>query len=293
MSTPSAAIQAALGAAALAAQRYAVAVPAEARGRGDGRWLGSRGGRSQDFRDFRDYHPGDDLRWVDWAAYARSDRLTVRVFQEEICPHVDIVLDTSRSMDLEGSPKAPAAAGLAAFLAVAAANAGLTVTVWSDRDGLQRHPGQAARPETWLTPAFTGCTGLDEALRLQAPTLRRQGLRFLVSDLLWPGPPEEVLQTLAAEAAALHVLQVLASADLAPDAEGFLQVVDAETGQALEIFLDDDARRQVAGTLDAHRAAWADACRRRQAHLHAISADDLVRDWRPVELLRRGVLEGV
>jgi len=38
----------------------------------------SRGhGTSVEFADFRDYLPGDDLRFVDWNAYARLDRLFI------------------------------------------------------------------------------------------------------------------------------------------------------------------------------------------------------------------------
>jgi uncharacterized protein (DUF58 family) len=275
-----------------AAARYALAVPAEAGGRSDGRRSGPRSGRSQDFRDYRDYHPGDDLRWVDWAAYARSDRLSVRVFQEEICPHVDIVLDCSRSMALADSRKAEAAAGLTALLAVVAANAGLTVCVWTDGAGLLRLPGTPSRPETWPSPVFAGRTSLADQLRAQPPALRRRGLRFLVSDLLWPGRPADVLQHLGAGAAALHVMQVLAEADLCLPEHGFLRLADAETGEERDLFLDDAGRQHVAQALATHTAAWDDGCRRYRAALHRLVAEELVRDWTPSELLRQGLLEG-
>jgi uncharacterized protein (DUF58 family) len=292
VSVSAATIQDAFRRGAAAGARYALAVPAEAGGRSDGRRTGPRSGRSQDFRDFRDYHPGDDLRWVDWAVYARSDRLSVRVFEEEVCPHADIVLDTSRSMALAETRKAEAAAGLAALLAVAAANAGFSACVWTDGAGLMRLPGTPTRPETWPSPSFDGRTSLVEQWRAQPPTLRRRGVRFLISDLLWPGEPAAVLQHLGNAAAAVHVVQVLAEADLRPADHGFLRVADSETGQELDLFLDASARQQYAAALAMHRAAWDEGCRRYRASLHGLVVEDLLLDGIPTDLLRGGVLEG-
>lgn len=62
-----------------------------------------RRGRSVEFDDFRDYAPGDDLRHVDWNIYARLDRLYVKLFREEEDLALNILVDTSASMDV-GSP---------------------------------------------------------------------------------------------------------------------------------------------------------------------------------------------
>src|SRR5213594_3934476 len=65
-----------------------------------GNRLGSGTGSSLEFQDYRQYAAGDDLRHVDWPAYARSEVLTVRLYREEVAPRIDIVLDVSRSMVL-------------------------------------------------------------------------------------------------------------------------------------------------------------------------------------------------
>src|ERR1700735_3484931 len=109
--------------------RYALQIPqVAARG-----FMGSRGGRragsSIDFQDYREYQPGDDLRFIDWGIYARTDRLTVKLFREEVTPHLDLILDGSRSMNLEESAKGNALAQLAALLATSAANAQCTQAV--------------------------------------------------------------------------------------------------------------------------------------------------------------------
>src|SRR5438093_8488717 len=84
-----------------------------------GERLGSGRGSSLQFQDYPPYAAGDDLRHVDWAAYARSEVLTVRLYREEVAPRVDIVIDTSRSVAVT-EQKANAYAEIAALLACAA-----------------------------------------------------------------------------------------------------------------------------------------------------------------------------
>src|SRR5438874_542166 len=56
-------------------------------------------GQSVEFADYRTYAHGDDLRRVDWNAYARMERLFIKLYQEEEDLTVHILLDASRSMD--------------------------------------------------------------------------------------------------------------------------------------------------------------------------------------------------
>ena len=65
-----------------------------------GAWQGRGQGSSVDFQDHRAYMPGDDPRHLDWAAYARTNNYTMKLFREEVSPRLDVVLDVSRSMVL-------------------------------------------------------------------------------------------------------------------------------------------------------------------------------------------------
>jgi len=62
-------------------------------------------GQSVEFADYRTYSHGDDLRRVDWNAYARMERLFIKLFQEEEDLTVHILIDASKSMDW-GDPNA-------------------------------------------------------------------------------------------------------------------------------------------------------------------------------------------
>ena len=52
-------------------------------------------GTSMEFADYRRYTPGDDFRRIDWRAYARLERIFLRVFEAEENLTVTIVLDLS------------------------------------------------------------------------------------------------------------------------------------------------------------------------------------------------------
>src|SRR5512143_1454155 len=57
-----------------------------------------RRGGSVEFADFRTYATGDDFRQIDWNAYARLERLFVKLFVAEEDLTVHLWLDASRSM---------------------------------------------------------------------------------------------------------------------------------------------------------------------------------------------------
>lgn len=60
-------------------------------------------GISVEFSEYRDYQPGDDLRHLDWQLYARSNRLCVKKYTQETNVRIYLVIDTSGSMNYQGS----------------------------------------------------------------------------------------------------------------------------------------------------------------------------------------------
>ena len=63
-----------------------------------GSYSSPRRGTSLEFADYRRYAPGDDLRYLDWGIYARTDRLYVKVFREEVDLFAYVFIDASASM---------------------------------------------------------------------------------------------------------------------------------------------------------------------------------------------------
>ena len=61
-------------------------------------WKAHSVGSSLEFQDRRLYEAGDDVRHLDWRAFARTDELFVRQYREEIQPRLELLIDDSRSM---------------------------------------------------------------------------------------------------------------------------------------------------------------------------------------------------
>ena len=254
--------------------RYALQIPQVAASGWTGPRSGRRAGSSIDFQDYREYQPGDDLRFIDWGIYARTDRLTVKLFREEVTPHLDLILDGSRSMNLADTAKANAVARLAALLATAAANAQCTRAVWLSGEGFQRLPNDTLAPAAWGKPEFDSRRTPEQSFEILPPKFRRLGVRVLVSDLLWPGEPLQTLRRLRAGAAALFVIQLLARDDANPPEHGNLRVVDSETGDESEIYIDSSIARQYGDNLAQLQQSWSDACRQCGAHMTTLIAED-------------------
>src|SRR5262249_13867627 len=202
-----------------------------------------------------------DLRRVDWNAFARSDKLTVKLYREEISPHLDIVLDASRSMALETTAKAQAAIGLASILAVAAENAGFSHHAWLAGEQCAPVANGSNRPSTWQSLAFDYPHNTAEAFTHTHQRFRRQGMRILISDLLWMAEPLNIMQALSAGASVVVVLEVLGRDDASPPERGRVRLVDSETGKQREIIIDDAAITRYRHALARHQQNWYHACR--------------------------------
>jgi len=254
-------------------------------------------GQSVEFADYRDYSLGDDLRQLDWNVYARLEKLFVKLFVEEEDVTITILVDASASM-ATGRPEK------LLFAKRAAAAIGYIGLASEDRVAVSALGGRSSRRQTPLRgsgrvfrllanlsairPA-DGPTDLVAAARHAAAQLHGRGVVVLLSDLLDPSA-ERVIRELAATRSELIILHILSPAELDPDLEGDLRLVDAETGEGVDVTAD-------LPTIDAYRnrlAAWKESlstlAARRQASYLDLSSDTPLNELIFAELRRRRVL---
>jgi uncharacterized protein (DUF58 family) len=236
-----------------------------------------------EFADHRDYAPGDDFRFVDWNAYGRSERLLVKLFQEEEDLSVHVLLDTSASMALPSrtgaATKLAHAKRLAAALAYVAL-AGLDRVSVSTFEGRvverlapERGRGRMLRVLSFLRPLKGGgATDLGAAMRSFVARGERRGVVIVISDFYDPSGVRDALDALRHarfDPVLLHVWDpVEARPSLDPELFGDLCLVDAERGNARDVTLTPEllARYEAA-----HRALR-DAVARTAAEKHALHA---------------------
>ena len=205
--------------------------------RSQGEHLAGRGGQSIEFHDFRDYRAGDDLRSVDWHAFARLRRPYVKIYRQEEEQHLLILLDASASMGF--AAKLQQAIRLAALFAIPALAGGERVAccVGGGADGRprfcrpQRGSGALARvlaPVTGL--AAGGAPDLDALVDGALRQHRGRGVVLLLSDFLHEADPRRAINRLQSAGLECFAVQILAAAERDPDLDGDWRLVDCETG---------------------------------------------------------------
>jgi uncharacterized protein (DUF58 family) len=157
-------------------------------------------GFSAEFAELRAYQAGDDLRYIDWRMYGRSDRYYVKQFEEETNLRAHILLDVSESMGWSSDPgvlpsKLWYAKHLAASLSLILLRQGDSVGMAAFHDKIVERVQARGGRRQWqeLARKFqpleaTGGTSAEGALREIAVRLRRRGLVVLFSDLLVSRP---------------------------------------------------------------------------------------------------------
>ncbi|MHB9023999.1 MAG: DUF58 domain-containing protein [Armatimonadota bacterium] len=237
-------------------------------GRLHGERRSTRRGASVEFADFRNYVHGDALRRVDWNAYARLEKLFLKLFLEEEDLHVHVLIDTSRSMGFGAPNKLRAAKRIAAALGyIALCNFDrLSVTAVAERPGARmanlRGKGQASTLFSWLDGLRAdGASDFERLLKEYALLARTPGLLILISDFLAPGLAEG-LTAVVGRRFAVHLLQILSPEEIDPALTGDLRLVDAENGDAREITVTAGVLRRYQRRLEAHQQSLRDLSNR-------------------------------
>jgi uncharacterized protein (DUF58 family) len=211
--------------------------------------IGRVQGGGIELENFREYAEGDDLRFLDWNAFARLDDLTIRTFRAERQIEVTILIDASASM---GIPERDEKLGLALLL-----GAGLAYIVMGENDPVrlaaftyiggrfqleatpfyQRREsfGQFRRFVTSLKSA--GATRLDEAISSLLNERRNRGIVIVISDFLVDSAQyESALGRLTNAHHEVKVVHVMGRRETTGDyPPGAYRIRDSETGEVREI----------------------------------------------------------
>ncbi len=200
---------------------------------------------------YKGYHPGDDLRHLDWNAYSRLDQFLIKTFRAEREAPLHIFLDASASMTAPRSDrKLEVAVQLAASLAyIGLANHdpvrlalwsealpghGISSPVWRHREAL------SALRDFLAVARGRGRTSLGSGLRATLTSFKTPGLAVLLSDFLAPpGEYEPVLLELVARRFHVTAVRIIGTGERDPSSLFHrAQIVDAETGMLRNATLD-------------------------------------------------------
>jgi len=194
----------------------------------DGLWSGLHRsplhGFSVEFTEYRQYSPGDDLRYLDWKTLARSDRQYIKKFEDETNLRCHIIMDSSRSMNFTSGDyskfkyASTLAATLAYFLLQQRDVVGLALLDSEIRNFIPARwrIGHLKRILAALDIEPMGReTQLGNALDQIASTCRKRGMLIILSDFLsQPSEWERQIGQLAAAGHDVRVIQILDPAEI-------------------------------------------------------------------------------
>jgi uncharacterized protein (DUF58 family) len=212
-----------------------------------------RRGGSAEFQDHRPYAPGDDLRRVDWAAFARTGEPVLKLFRAEEDSVLRLLIDASASLSFGTPQKLEVARRVAAAIGYLALANGQRAQVLVARQasgqaagrGLERthtpRRGRNALPallRDLSEPVAGGAGDLVRALDQALQQSTRPGLLVVVSDFLDPGPVTRALTRACAAGHQVALVQVLAREEIEPSYDGDFAFVDAESNAEVELSMD-------------------------------------------------------
>lgn len=198
-------------------------------------------GRGMDFADHRPYAPGDDWKDIDWAVFGRTERLMVRLAQEETELDLHLLVDVSRSMGETKSLYVRRVSTALAYVALAHLD---RVHLWPFGDRLlspftpPRHKARAVQIWRHLARADGGpATDLLGACTSFCALAGGRGIVLLLSDFFAPGGWRAAIDRLRHARFEVGVVQVSDDVDAHPPVRGDVRLVDRESGKARRVRL--------------------------------------------------------
>ena len=271
-----------------------------------------------EFADFRPYSVGDDLRRVDWNAYARLGTLHVRQAQAEHDTTLYLLLDASPSMAFGLPSKFMTARRLAAsfgYIALAHLDSVVMTTPGAGQGSGIRDQGsgddntQYAVRSTQFAQRFRGRAESGEMFRLlqglrtrsvsdfdtyltgwagENPGRGQGRIAVVISDLLLDGW-RDGLRALVSAGYQTNVMHIVCPEEIVPADTGDLELVDSETGERMEIYLGREGTAEYGRRVQSWLAETASYCQSQGvSYLRVMSNADVERVLLDT-LRRRGV----
>lgn len=228
-------------------------------GRAGGERRSPKRGSGVEFRDYRHYVLGDDIRYIDWNIYSRLDRLILKLFVEEkdLCLH--LLVDASGSMGYGDPPKieyglrVAAALGYVGFINLDRVAFGFLAGDMDRTIRPRRGRGQIFPMMDFLAQVRAeGRTDLNVSLRNYALRSREPGTVVVVSDLLDAKGFEDGVYALLQRGFEVLLIHLVSELELRPPLLGDWRLVDVELGASEEATVDADLLNRYGRNLRAY-----------------------------------------
>lgn len=237
-----------------------------------------RKGSSAEYADHRQYVFGDDLRRLDWHALARLDQLLIRLYAAEETLPLEVVIDTSASMDFGDPSKYVTGARVGCCLTQIGLIKGIPA-LWRFANEKPLEPVRmAARNDIQrilhvlddLIPDGKGALGA--ALRRSAMQGPRRRSLVVITDGYDRDDLRAALRACRAAGTDVYLIMVLTPEETDPGLRGEFTFIDSETGLESALTVDRGTLKRYTEMVDAFRRDWIDYCRQSGIVLFELSS---------------------
>lgn len=241
-------------------------------------------GSSCEFADYRDYVAGDDVTKIDWNAYARFDKLYLKLYLDERQMHTRIYIDASRSMGYGKGEKGTQAIKLAAALAYLSINEMDKVSVYAVQEktvtevisGMLGKDAYLASIGKLNDIIFDGDSYISEAI-LPTNVGYGDGMSVILSDFLTDNNFEDAIDYLASKRRDIFCMQVLSKEELSPTVRGKVHLFDSESlARSYRKNVTKEIAKAYKQALEYATGRIRDYCLSRGAEYLLVSAEDSV-----------------
>jgi len=248
-------------------------------------------GRGIEPVDHREYFPGDDIRFIDWKVYGRTEKLFIRRFEEDKNLTTHVLVDSSKSMDFSSDPKKyptkfDYAAMIAAGFIFLALNSNEKFAI-SNYNKKLLNPMQPMRGQRHFFSAIDllnkevpeGVTDFRFCASQYVKLIRSKALVVVISDFLQPLEALEAgILRLSRKTNNLLMIHVADPIEMNLDWQGDMKLIDLETRRMKTTFFTPSMRKQYIQSFKNHIEGINAVCDDVGAFFYSFSTDTPVFD---------------
>lgn len=279
-------------------ERLHVVTRGRIRGMQAGTRKSSQLGSSLEFADYRTYFPGDDIRLIDWNAYARLGKWFLKTYLDERKTDFQLYIDISQSMDHPNMSKKEVALRLAAALGYIALVQGEPVRVFPFRKEIAstlsflKGRKDISRFFSFLEKIdFSGEGDFNQAVMHRKEAPKYDGVSFVITDALFPSGMEQGLTYITGVSRQVYLLHLTTDMERNPAYIGDLRLIDCESEEQKEVVITTAVLKKYRQTFQHFVQTLKEYCFQRGIIYVSIPVEEELEQILFVRLRRAGVIQ--
>lgn len=242
-------------------------------------------GSSIEFADYRSYTPGDDIRQIDWNAYARHEKLFLKTFMDEQEVQISIYIDCSKSMDFGNPTKFQTGIKIAGALGYLSLYNLDKVSLYSFDNQINAvlpslmGKGKGVQLFNFLNSIATKNEGdINAALTSGKALNKKPGISIILSDFLFANGYEKGINFIQSANQEVVLIQILTKEEKDPYLDGDLRLIDSENSSTKEISISPIVLREYRKTLENYQSKLEEYAQKRGISFISIDSEMNIED---------------